>query len=147
MGWVCALPKEQTAATVMLDVKHADLPKPSGDPSAYTFGSVGKHNVVIACLPKGKIGTSSAAAVATWMVSTFPCVKFGLMVGIGGGVPPRVRLGDIVVSTPAGQFPGVVQWDIGKAKEGGNFERIGSLNNSTQAHCSRRWRNWRRSTS
>ncbi|KAL6406233.1 hypothetical protein AUP68_10402 [Ilyonectria robusta] len=129
VGWVCALPKEQTTATAMLDQRHADLPKPPNDPNTYTLGSVGKHNVVIACLPKGTIGTSSAATVASWMVSTFPSIKFGLMVGIGGGVPPKARLGDVVVSIPVGQFPGVVQWDFGKAKEGGNFERTGSLNN------------------
>ncbi|KAI9781186.1 MAG: hypothetical protein M1839_006294 [Geoglossum umbratile] len=129
VGWVCALPKEQTAATAMLDGRHADLPKPSKDPNTYTLGSIGKHNIVIACLPKGKIGTSSAATVATQMVNTFQSIKVGLMVGIGGGIPPKVRLGDVVVSTPVGQFPGVVQWDFGKTKEGGNFERTGSLNN------------------
>jgi nucleoside phosphorylase len=63
------------------------------------------------------------------MISNFPYIKFGLMVGIGAGIPPKVRLGDVVVSTPVGQFPGVVQWDFGKAKEGGNFERTRSLNN------------------
>ncbi|CAI7636252.1 unnamed protein product [Penicillium pancosmium] len=129
VGWVCALPKEQTAATAMLDRRHAGLPKPQNDPNTYTLGSVGSHNVVIACLPKGQIGNNSAASVASWMISTFPSIKFGLMVGIGGGVPPKVRLGDVVVSTPVGQFPGVVQWDFGKAKEGGSFERTGSLNN------------------
>ncbi|RYP49030.1 hypothetical protein DL768_005170 [Monosporascus sp. mg162] len=112
----------------MLDQVHADLQKPPNDPNAYTFGSIGKHNIVIACLPKGKIGTNSAATITTWMVSTFPSIKFGLMVGIGGGIPPKVRLGDVVVSIPVGQFSGVVQWDFGKAKEGG-FERTGSLNN------------------
>ena len=128
VGWVCALPKEQTAATAMLDQRHAGLPKPPNDPNTYTLGSLGKHNVVIACLPKGKVGINLAATVAAWMISTFPSIKFGLMVGIGGGIPPKVRLGDVVVSTPVGQFPGVVQWDFGKAKEGGNFERTGSLN-------------------
>ena len=129
VGWVCALPKEQTAATAMLDRRHIGLSKPPNDPNTYTLGSVGNHNVVIACLPKGQIGNNSAANVAAWMISTFPCIKFGLMVGIGGGVPPKVRLGDVVVSTPVGQFPGVVQWDFGKAKEGGSFERTGSLSN------------------
>ncbi|CAG8882582.1 unnamed protein product [Penicillium egyptiacum] len=129
VGWVCALPKEQTAATAMLDRRHVGLPKPRNDPNTYTLGSVGNHNVVIACLPKGQIGNNSATNVAAWMVSTFPSIKFGLMVGIGGGIPPKVRLGDVVVSTPLGQFPGVVQWDFGKAKEGGSFERTGSLNN------------------
>ncbi|KAG8350127.1 hypothetical protein FVEN_g11709 [Fusarium venenatum] len=129
VGWVCALPKEQTAATAMLDQRHADLPKPSNDPNAYTLGSVSGHNVVIACLPKWQIGNNPAATVAAFMISTFPSIRFGLMVGIGGGIPPKVRLGDVVVSTPVGKFPGVVQWDLGKAKEGGKFERTGSLNN------------------
>ncbi|KAK8129310.1 hypothetical protein PG999_001690 [Apiospora kogelbergensis] len=129
VGWVCALPKEQTAATAMLDERHDNLPKPPNDSNAYTLGSIGRHNIVIACLPKGKVGTSSAAAVAGRMVSTFPAIRFGLMVGIGGGVPPKVRLGDVVVSVPTGQLPGVVQWDMGKAEDGGNFQRTGALNN------------------
>ncbi|RYP62481.1 hypothetical protein DL771_009725 [Monosporascus sp. 5C6A] len=129
VGWVCALPKEQTAATAMLDQKHADLPKPSNDPNTYTLGSIDKHNIVIAYLPKGKIGTIPAATVAARMISTFPSVKFGLMVSIGGGIPPKVRLSDVMVGVPVSQFPGVVQWDSGKAKEDGRFERTGALNN------------------
>ncbi|KAF3935194.1 Ankyrin-2 [Dactylellina cionopaga] len=129
VGWVCALPKEQTAATAMLDQRHADLPKPPNDYNTYTLGSIASHNIVIACLPKGKIGSVSAAGVALQMANTFPSIKFGLMVGIGGGIPPKVRLGDVVVSTPVGQFPGVVQWDFGKVEDGGGFERTGALNN------------------
>ena len=59
-------------------------------------------------MPKGKVGTYTAAIVAARMITTSPSIKFGLMVGIGGGVPPKVRLGDVMVSTPVGQFPGVV---------------------------------------
>ncbi|KAF5656484.1 ankyrin repeat-containing protein [Fusarium heterosporum] len=129
VGWVCALTKEQTAATAMLDQKHTDLPKPAKDPNTYTLGSIGGHNIVIACLPEGEIGPHIAATIATWMISTFPMIKLGLMVGIGGGIPPKVRLGDVVVSTPVAQYPGVIQWDIGKAEEGGKFKRTGSLNN------------------
>jgi nucleoside phosphorylase len=55
------------------------------------------------------------------------------MVGIGGGIPPKVRLGDVVVSTPMDGFPGVVQWDFGKAEQGGSFKRTGSLNNPPSA--------------
>ncbi|KAG4269316.1 AGC/PKA protein kinase [Fusarium proliferatum] len=128
VGWVCALPTEQTAAIAMLDQRHTSLPKPPNDNNTYTLGSVGNHSVVIACLPKGKIGNVSAATVATNMVSTFPNIRFCLMVGIGGGIPPKVRLGDVVVSTPVGAFPGVVQYDLGKAHQGGTFERTGSLN-------------------
>jgi nucleoside phosphorylase len=133
VGWVCALPKEQTAATAMLDQIHPDLPKPPNDHNTYTLGSIGNHNIVIACLPKGKYGTNPAATVVTRMISTFPSIKVGVMVGIGGGIPPKVRLGDIVVSTPVDQYPGVVQWDMGKAEKGGNFKRTGALNNPPSA--------------
>src|SRR4051812_19618036 len=39
------------------------------------------------------------------------------MVGIGGGIPSKVRLGDVVVGTE------LVQWDFGKAEKDGNFKR------------------------
>ncbi|KAI1487019.1 nucleoside phosphorylase domain-containing protein [Biscogniauxia mediterranea] len=131
VGWVCALPKEQTAATAMLDEIHDSLPTPPSDDNTYTLGSIGDHNIVIACLPKGKIGISSAATVAARMIDTFPSIRFGLMVGIGGGVPHRgrVRLGDVVVSVPIDRYPGVVQWDMGKAEQGNVFRRTGALNN------------------
>ncbi|PNS19673.1 hypothetical protein CAC42_7517 [Sphaceloma murrayae] len=128
VGWVCALPKEQTAAVAMLEKLHVDLPSPPSDTNAYFLGSIKDHNIVIACLPKGKYGTNSAATVATRMIATFPNIKIGLMVGIGGGVPPKVQLGDVVVSCPIDQYPGVVQWDMGKAEDGGNFRRTGTLN-------------------
>ncbi|KAK2809089.1 hypothetical protein FQN50_004143 [Emmonsiellopsis sp. PD_5] len=127
VGWVCALPKELTAATAMLNREHPDLSKPPGDHNTYTLGSIGEHNVVIACLPIGTYGTNSAATVATQMVRTFPSIKVGLLVGIGGGIPPKVRLGDIVVGTPVDQYPGVVQWDMGKEEEEG-FKRTGAMN-------------------
>lgn len=111
----------------MLDQEHPDLHIPQNDHNAYTLGSIGEHNVVIACLPKGEIGNNSAAHVATQTIDTFPPIRLGLMVGISRGIPPEVRLGDIVVSTPIGAFPGVVQWDFGKAVDGSKFERTGSL--------------------
>ncbi|KAJ6256405.1 hypothetical protein Dda_8905 [Drechslerella dactyloides] len=133
IGWVCALPKEQTAALGMLDEIHPELPKPPTDANTYILGLMNGHNIVIACLPKGKIGTNQAATVVTRMVSTFQNIRLGLMVGIGGGIPPRVRLGDVVVGTPVGQHPGVVQWDFGKTEAGGEFKRTGALNNPPSA--------------
>ncbi|EGX45834.1 hypothetical protein AOL_s00117g39 [Orbilia oligospora ATCC 24927] len=129
VGWVCALPLERTAAVAMLDFQHPRLEIPAADRNAYTLGSIGEHNIVIACLPKGMIGNNNAAAVATQMVMTFTNVKFGFMVGIGGGIPPAVRLGDVVVGTPGDGYPGVVQWDMGKAVQGGGFQRTGALDN------------------
>lgn len=127
VGWICALSKELTAAKAMLDKNHADLERPPNDTNIYTLGSVGGHNIVIACLPKGEVGTNSCATVATIMIQTFPNIKFSFMIGIGGGVPEQVRLGDVVIGTPADDHPGVVQWDMGKAEQGGQFRRTGSL--------------------
>lgn len=131
IGWVCALPKEMTAAMAMLDETHESLPQPSSDSNNYGLGSIAGYNIVIACLPNGDIGNNPASAVATRMVTTFPSVKFGLMVGIGGGVPSTendIRLGDVVVSTPSKKFGGVVQHDMGKATKNGGWERTGYLN-------------------
>ncbi|KAK6519304.1 hypothetical protein TWF281_003139 [Arthrobotrys megalospora] len=134
VGWVCALSKERTAAIAMLDsINHVPLSQPPNDHNIYTLGSVGNHNVVVVCLPKGKYGTNAAAIAVAQMVNTFPSIKFALMVGIGGGIPPTVRLGDVVVSSPVDRFPGVFQWDLGKIEEGGKFKRTGSLNNPPRA--------------
>lgn len=53
VGWICALPLEMTAAPALLDEVHGDLPVQPNDHNAYTLGAIGKHNVVIACLPSG----------------------------------------------------------------------------------------------
>jgi nucleoside phosphorylase len=131
VGWVCALPKEMTATRAMLDEIHPDLSPPPPDHNNCTLSRIDEHNIVIACLPKGEIGNNSAATVAIRMSSTFRSIRFGLMVGVGGGVPSKrhdIRLGDVVVRTPNGQHGGVVQWDFGKTTKGGHFERTGALN-------------------
>jgi nucleoside phosphorylase len=130
VGWVCALPVELAAAQEMLDEEHVTPRYDAYDTNLYTCGRVGEHNVVIACLPEGQTGTNSAAAVAVQMKSTFSSTRFGLMVGIGGGVPSEeadVRLGDVVVSKPHKAHGGVVQYDLGKTTPSG-FERTGALN-------------------
>ncbi|KAH9209911.1 nucleoside phosphorylase domain-containing protein [Leptodontidium sp. 2 PMI_412] len=129
VGWICALYIEQTAATAMLDFKHPALPNPRNDSNSYTLGSVGEHNVVIACLPIGQISNNQAAVVASQMLTTFPSIKFGLMVGIGAGIPPQVQLGDVVVSSPRDQYSGVVQWDFGKERQNDTFKWTEHVNN------------------
>jgi nucleoside phosphorylase len=136
VGWVCALPIELAAAQEMLDEEHSDLGRTLGDndENLYTLGSIGGHNVAIVCLPAGRIGNNPAATVATQMRATFKAIRFGLMVGIGGGVPSAetdIRLGDVVVSQPHGAFGGVVQYDMGKSTTSG-FKRTGSLNSPPQ---------------
>lgn len=131
VGWICALPIEMAAAKLMLDALHPTPPLPSTDQNTYILGNIGQHNIVIACLPTGAYGTTSAATVAVQLLSSFHSIRFGLMVGIGGGIPSShadIRLGDIVVSQPKDTFGGVVQYDLGTALSGGRFKRTGMLN-------------------
>lgn len=127
VGWVCALPTELTAAIYMLKERHPDLKQQRGDSNAYILGKMGEHNVVIAGLPKGRTGTTSSATVAAQMISSFPNIKVGLMVGIGSGIPQKVWLGDVVISAPVDDRPGVIQWDMGTAEDTG-FVQTGFLN-------------------
>ncbi|KAJ5333568.1 uncharacterized protein N7506_007351 [Penicillium brevicompactum] len=136
IGWICALPLEMAAARLFLDNIHPSLSQPSYDNNSYVLGEINGHNVVVACLPAGIYGTVSAAVVGANMISTYQRIRFGLLVGIGGGVPSPsfdVRLGDIVVSRPTGTSPGVVQYDFGKTLQSGKIERTGSLNNAHPA--------------
>ncbi|KAF4547317.1 Hypothetical protein D9617_47g010850 [Elsinoe fawcettii] len=141
IGWIAALSIELAAATAMLDVEHrkpTDFQQRSDDSNYYTWGSIGSHNVVIACLVGGRYGTVSAATTALTMRSSLPHLKVCFMVGIGAGVPQGqsdidIRLGDVVVSHPSGSSPGVIQYNIGKVKADGVFERTGSLRSSPDA--------------
>ncbi|KAH0262087.1 purine and uridine phosphorylase, partial [Aureobasidium melanogenum] len=134
IGIICALFEEKAAVEAMLDKKHDALDQKPEDTNSYTFGRIGKHNVVIACLPGGHQGKAAAATVATHMKHSFP-IKLGLMVGIGGGVPsqvPDIRLGDVVVSLPKDTHGGVIQYDLGKMESDG-FRRKGHLDKPPKA--------------
>jgi hypothetical protein len=118
VGWICAIHTEYVAAQAFLDEKH-DRPEHVSprDNNDYALGTIGKHNVVIAVLPDGEYGTASAAGVARDMLHSFPSVRIGLMVGIGGGAPNSkhdIRLGDIIVSALRNGKGGVFQYDFGK---------------------------------
>ncbi|KAH8127183.1 hypothetical protein FP744_10007490 [Trichoderma asperellum] len=132
VGWICALSVEYVAAQVFLDEKHQapEHVHPSDD-NDYALGQIGRHNVVIAVLPKGEYGISSATGVAKNMLHSFPNIRIGLMVGIGGGAPSQkhdIRLGDVVVSAPCDGTGGVFQYDFGKAIQDGTFYTTGFLN-------------------
>ncbi|KAF2185997.1 hypothetical protein K469DRAFT_574669 [Zopfia rhizophila CBS 207.26] len=131
VGWICALPIEMAAAKAILDDHHDGLPLRSHDRNIYALGRIGSHNVVLACLPAGVTGTTSAAVVANQMRSDFTSIRFGLMVGVGGGVPSTktdIRLGDVVISKPEGRSGGVIQYDFGKRVKDSRFVINGSLN-------------------
>lgn len=88
------------------------------------------------------------------MLRSFKAIRFGLMVGIGGGVPCHdlvgnkedkdsededsdeevasdiadIRLGDVIISLHSKSSAAVVQYDFGKSIQGGEFIRTGTLN-------------------
>ena len=136
IGWIAALPIERAAATALLDDRHnapADFEQHPSDTNSYTWGRIGDHHIVIASLPAGVYGTTSAATTASNLLSSLPQIRIGLLVGIGGGVarPDQdqdIRLGDIVVGQPEGTAGGVIQYDLVKANSGRKLERKGALN-------------------
>ncbi|KAJ5936943.1 hypothetical protein N7466_003393 [Penicillium verhagenii] len=128
VGWVCVLEAEFDAARALLDEEDEPLQPGLNDDNLYLLGRLGKHNVVITC-PES-YGTSPAAQTVNNMMRTFPRIRFGLMVGVGGGAPksphskdPKkdIRLGDVVVSEPHGDHSGVIQYDMGKMKDDNEF--------------------------
>jgi nucleoside phosphorylase len=132
VGWICAIVTEYVAAQTFLDKEHGQPERLSpNDHNDYTLGEIGGHKVVIAVLPDGEYGISSAASVARDMLHSFPNIRIGLMVGIGGGAPSRkhdIRLGDIVVSASRDGKGGVLQYDFGKLVQGQKFYLTGYLN-------------------
>ncbi|KAE8422195.1 nucleoside phosphorylase domain-containing protein [Aspergillus pseudocaelatus] len=111
VAWVCALPLEMTAAKTILDKVHPSLPQPEADHNTYILGNIASNNVVVACLPSGVYGTTSAATVLAYMLSTFRSLRFG-------------------IPTPASG--GVIQYDYGKTLRDGRLHRTGSLNKPPQ---------------
>lgn len=132
--WICALPLEYVAAQAFLDQED---PKPgvgqisNDDTNAYTLGQIAGHKVVLAVLPKGEIGVGSAASVIIHIIRSFPNIRIGLLVGVGGGAPTKdhdIRLGDIVVSSPKDGRSGIYHHDFGKETQETGFQQTGFLN-------------------
>ncbi|KAK7229272.1 hypothetical protein V2G26_001442 [Clonostachys chloroleuca] len=104
VGWICGIGTDYVAARSFLDEVHpAPRSVDERDPNRYTLGKIGGHFVVLAVSPDVEYGSTSAARVAKDMLNTFPNIKIGLLVGIGGGAPSQsndIRLGDVVVGSP-----------------------------------------------
>ncbi|RYP53741.1 hypothetical protein DL768_001341 [Monosporascus sp. mg162] len=135
------IPGQHTAAVALLDEKHdrpCDFEELVKDRNSYAWGQIAEHNIVIASPTTGVYGTDSAAMTATLIISSFPQIRISLMVGIGGGIPRPmqgidIRLGDVVVSQPSGQYGGVAQCDFRNARKGDEFQRMSFLNSPPPA--------------
>ncbi|KAK6529893.1 hypothetical protein TWF281_009047 [Arthrobotrys megalospora] len=128
---ICPMGLELAPVLAMLDREYQSIPFPINmNTSKYILGQMAGLNVVVTVMPE--IGNNSAAAVVTRLTNDFKSLRFGLLVGVGGGIPDPdgrdIRLGDIVVSKPTEAFSGAVQFDRGKANSGNCFKRTGSLN-------------------
>ncbi|KAL4969432.1 nucleoside phosphorylase domain-containing protein [Aspergillus stella-maris] len=109
----CVSEEEFCAALAILDEENdtAGLVRGHGDRNHYVLGRVGNYN----------IGPLSAIRMALDMRTTFPRMRFILLVGIAGGAPSEkndIRLGDVVLGTR------VMPYTSGK-KVGSGFERRG----------------------
>ncbi|EED17793.1 conserved hypothetical protein [Talaromyces stipitatus ATCC 10500] len=125
---ICPMGIEMAPVLAMLDKEHSNLPL-ARHRNKYILGEIGEHRVVVTVMPE--IGNNRAAAVVTQLQNDFAELRFGLLVGIGGGIPDLkndIRLGDVVVSQPVLNFGGVVQFDRGKMLTDNRFERTGHLN-------------------
>lgn len=122
IGCFCPRGVEFTCVKAMLDEIHPT----KHDKHSYTQGEICGHNIVIAILPKA--GASSVATVVTELLNDFPSIRFFLLIGIGGGVSCQkgiygIRLGDVVVSKPAGSFDGAVEYNLGAFPTDPGLER------------------------
>ncbi|KIW19127.1 hypothetical protein PV08_03419 [Exophiala spinifera] len=76
-------------------------------------------------LPASPQGYMAQMLQQEWR-ETFTGLRFGLMVGVGGGIPnlpESVDIGDVVISQPGKTYGGVVQYDFGKNLGDKEFER------------------------
>jgi nucleoside phosphorylase len=135
IAWICALKIEVLAAMFMLDKRHDGVFSTKyGDENHYIPGTIGRHNVIIVALPKKTTGTVSAAILVGSLKTNFRNIRYGLMVGIGAGVPgrnlkPDIRLGDVIVAAPGDESSnaqGVLAYELGKESVNG-FVNIGYI--------------------
>ena len=137
IGIICALEKELMAVRILFDQRYDDDKDlvPGDDDRHYSFGRMGRHNVVAACLGSDRYGTVNAASVASNMKRSFRTIHSYLLVGIGGGVPSMandIRLGDVVVGRSISGRPSVLQYDMGKAVSAGKFMITGTLQETSE---------------
>ena len=117
----CPLVIEQQATFLMLDEVHEDeLRRSAGQTIIYTLGRIASHNVAIAGYPAGEAGIGISGSMVSEALRDFPRIEFGLLVGIGAGIPSPerdIRLGDVAVAVPNKDSPGIIGYDLIKVEE------------------------------
>lgn len=108
---VTALYCEKQAVDAMMDNQETYVRYTTvGESNVYTLGTIGSHRVVTTKLPsvgRTREAMTAAGNTTTRLLGIFQKVDYVFLVGVGGGVPhytdysKHVRLGDVVISTPA----------------------------------------------
>ncbi|XP_073943182.1 uncharacterized protein isoform X2 [Choristoneura fumiferana] len=112
---ITALYCEKQAVDAMMDNQETFVRYTTvGESNVYTLGTIGAHRVVTTKLPsvgRTREAMTAAGNTTTRLLGIFQKVEYVFLVGVGGGVPhytdfaQHVRLGDVVVSTPAPDLP------------------------------------------
>ncbi|KAH8678506.1 nucleoside phosphorylase domain-containing protein [Xylariales sp. PMI_506] len=124
---VCALTLEADAIISVFDQHWNEVYDVAhGDTNGYTFGTIGRHNIVLVHMPGP--GKARAASAASSCHLSFPSVTLCIVAGVCGGIPRKpdgeeVLLGDTVVSE------GIVQYDYGRHYSGGFKRKNSGLDN------------------
>lgn len=126
----CALAYESVAVKYTLDEEFECASQTTGRQNyVYSFGRIKAHTIVIA--RPVQMGPVNAAQCAATVSQQFTNVRLALMVGIGAGIPSDtldIRLGDVAISVPNDDHPGVLEYGFGKCEADRTFTRKGSLN-------------------
>lgn len=132
VGWICTLPLEFEVSKGMFDYWYRQPFQNNHDSYenhcrvSYAYGRIGRHDVVMACLPSNENATVSVSDVLHDMRESFPFLRLFLMVGIGGGFPCISE--DIDVEGDPAINPGaVIQYDSDRIRREGIFVQKGSL--------------------
>lgn len=139
VGIITVLDFELAAAKAILDEEHEypdDFEEVPGDDNIYTWGRIGKHNVVIAAFEAGSYGIAPAATVARSMAMSISSLRVGLLVGIGEGFP-TLRTAEISAWE-------TLQSAIPREKAAGLFSMIMGGNISALSSMLAPWRSRRR---
>ena len=92
---ICALPIEAEIVRGTLDLEwNRGFGKAEGDRNTYTFGRLGKHNVVLVHLPG--TGNTDSGAVAGSLRMSFSSIRIAFIVGICGASPKNPSTKDDV---------------------------------------------------
>ncbi|KAL2783344.1 nucleoside phosphorylase domain-containing protein [Aspergillus keveii] len=133
VAWIAPLEIEVQAALQMLDRIHLGrFPISAGDKYVYHAGEICGHNVIIATFAAGQpYGTNSATSLASHVRHYFRNLRFGLLVGVAAGLPdldydpPRdIRLGDVLVALPDGDYPAILPYGLGKQIGANKFKLL-----------------------